>query len=233
MPHSFPPGGRTTCPSLVFGWFPGSPFSNVNSRHLVASRKIWERTGGMAGRVVGCGLGKVREPSAPGPPVRDVRPGVAQAGEGAGPGPGLPRSLAPGLEAGSPPGLLSPGQGALWRRPPPRPPPACSWTPTLSPIHSAFKGPLSERGGCANLQPSPGLAKHAGPCSRRLPAGGRPLAPCPPTPGHFGGPGCSERGREAPHGGWRPPSLGCGSPSHQPLQKTAVNFPFFPVLLPN
>lgn len=72
-------------------------------------------------------------------------------------------SLAPGLEAGWLPALLSPGQGALWRRLLPRPPPACSWTWTLSPIHSAFKGLLSERGSRANPQPNPGLGEHAGP----------------------------------------------------------------------
>lgn len=31
--------------------------------------------------------------------------------------------------------------------------------------------------------------------------------------------------------GGRSPSLGRGSPSRQPLQKTAVHFPFFPLLL--
>lgn len=100
---------------------------------------------------------------------------------------------------------------------------------TLSPIHPAFKGPLSEPGTPSQLWPR---KTHSGLLFRRRPARRRaaqlpgqvPLAgvaPGPPAPvDAWGGPpgdsGCLGRGEASPGRGWSL-SLGCGPHSPQPL----------------
>lgn len=113
-------------------------------------------------------------------------------------------SRATGWKLAPPPALLSPGQGAFWRRLRPRPPPARSCMQTLSPIHSAFKGLLSEPGSRANPQPNPGLGKHAGPLLAEA-AYRRPACWLPARPGHRPTSEIQgEAGREASHRGGVP-----------------------------
>lgn len=125
-------------------------------------------------------------------------------------------------------------------------PPARSCRETLSPIHSAFKGPLSELGSRANPQPNAGLGKHTGPLFRRRPTcrrsaqlrGQSPrasLAPCPPAPATaeaqaaWEGGGGEGRGRVKEGCGRRRcrPSLG-GLPLPQPLPKKGEPFSCLP-----
>ena len=99
-------------------------------------------------------------------------------------------------------GLLNPGQQAFWKLP--RPPPALSWRETLSPIHPAFKGLLSEPGSRVKPLPNPRRGKHTGPlCRPWPPAGGQggcqrrspdAVAPLPPTPAPGPGPPGKEGG---------------------------------------
>lgn len=134
------------------------------------------------------------------------------------------------------PPLLSRGQEAFCRLLRlPQPPPALSWMETLSPIHSAFKGLLSEPG--SRRTPSQILSweNTLGPClDGGPPAGGRadspgPLGSLPTSPRPTSETQAAwEGGRTHPEGPC-PPAWGVALTPVSLLQKTRNPFYFLPL----